>query len=60
MTVDAGRAYDTARRMLARYSSATVAADMAHWHAMDYPPGDPERVYWQLVGTLIRQIGKAN
>lgn len=50
---------DVAAGMLARYSSLAVAMEMAHWHAMDYPEGDPRRVRWQAVGRKIRELAIA-
>jgi hypothetical protein len=50
----------TAERMLARYSTSGVAAEMAHWHAMDHPPGDTYRNYWMGVYGAIqrRRLGR--
>lgn len=50
----------TAERMLKRYSTPAVAAEMAHWHAMDHNPGDCYRNYWLAVYGAIqsRRLGK--
>jgi hypothetical protein len=49
---------ETARRMLSRYSSPKVAAEMAHFHAMDHPPGSTKRSYWQRVRDEILRLSK--
>jgi hypothetical protein len=49
---------EIAKVMLSRYSSANVAAEMAHWHAMDYKEGDPRREKWLSVHREIRRIAK--
>lgn len=46
-----------AQGMLKRYSTPKVAAEMAHWHAMDYREGDPRRIYWETVSRLIPRSG---
>ena len=44
---------EAAQGMLQRYSRPTVAAEMAHWHAMDYPEGSEQRLYWEEVRKNI-------
>lgn len=46
---------ETIARMLGRYSTPAVAAEMANAHAMDHPAGHPFRVFWQDVSRAIRQ-----
>lgn len=46
---------ETAARMLARYRSVDVAAEMAWHHAMDYQPGHDFRLYWDTVRKEIRR-----
>lgn len=48
------RVREIAAGMLARYSTAKVAGEMAHFHAMDFPAGSAERSYWYRVGAEIR------
>lgn len=58
MQVDTDRAFETARCMLGQYSTAAIASEMAHWHAMDYGRETEGRAYWKLVGRIIRQLSK--
>lgn len=47
-----------AEGMLRRYSSAKIAAEMAHLHGMDYPAGSAQRRYWEQVKTEIARLKK--
>lgn len=48
----------TARRMLARYSSARVASEMAGYHACDYGPNTDMRIFWRKVSARIDAIAR--
>ena len=50
---------ETARRMLARYSSPRVAEEMAGWHKHDHPSGSKHYKYWEAVQKRIRAIASA-
>lgn len=47
----------TASRMLRRYSTAAIAADMANEHAHDYHHRSDEYVYWTAVRDTIMRRG---
>lgn len=48
----------TARQMLDRYSSWTVASEMAHYHSCDYGRNTDEGIFWRKVETRIREIAR--
>lgn len=45
-----------ARGMLDRHGSPMVAAEMAHWHAMDHAEGTPGRARWQRIARAIAHL----
>lgn len=47
---------DVARGMIARYRSARVAADMAGFHACDYPEASEPHAYWCEVSQWIAKL----
>ena len=49
---------EIARGMLSRYSSARVAMEMAHWHAMDHAEGSPSRARWLRVRETIDRLSR--
>ena len=49
---------EIARGMLGRYSSAKVAMEMAHWHAMDHADGSPSRARWLRVRETIGRLSR--
>jgi hypothetical protein len=49
---------EIARGMLRRYSSARVAMEMAHWHAMDHAEGSASRARWLRVMGTIERLSK--
>jgi hypothetical protein len=49
---------EIARGMLGRYSSARVAMEMAHWHAMDHAEGSPSRARWLRVRETIDRLSR--
>lgn len=51
---------EIASHMLRRYSSAKVAMEMAHWHAMDYAAGSALRARWLLVRETIGRLRDQN
>jgi len=57
-TAEPGEEETVARGMLHRYRAATVAMEMAHWHAMDHAEGSAGRARWQRVRGLIERLGK--
>ncbi len=58
MTAKPNEEETVARGMLRRYSAATVAMEMAHWHAMDHAEGSAGRARWQRVRGLIERLSK--
>lgn len=42
-----------AATMLKRYSSPYIAAEMAHFHGMDYAEGTDNRKYWERVKSCL-------
>lgn len=44
-----------AANMVKRYGAQEPAAQHAQQHAMQYPRGDPRRVYWESVDQLIKR-----
>jgi len=54
-TAGPGEEETIARGMLS-YSSAKVAMEMAHWHAMDHAEGSAGRARWQRVREAIARL----
>ncbi len=49
---------ETAKNMLARYSSKAKAAEMALFHGLDYKEGSDNRKFWQEVQKAIEALSK--
>ena len=53
-----GEEETVARGMLGRYRTATIAMEMAHWHAMDHAEGSEGRARWLRIRTMIERLHK--
>lgn len=49
---------ETAKRMLARYSSSKVATEMALFHACDYHEGSAQYKRWRAVADKIKELAR--